>query len=101
MAPIALAAVYGGDLWLLTLACTVGIIGTFAGFYLALAAGGDIKAGASVAIVSSLIGLPTALLMEYINTLFTDSLGKVLLGASVTAALAGFAWMKKIIDIEI
>ena len=38
---------------------------------------------------------------EYINTLFTDSLGKVLLGASVTAALAGFAWMKKIIDIEI
>lgn len=38
---------------------------------------------------------------EYINTLFTDSLGKVLLGASITAALAGFAWMKKIIDIEI
>ena len=38
---------------------------------------------------------------EYINTLFTDSLGKVLLIASVSAALAGFAWMKKIIDIEI
>lgn len=38
---------------------------------------------------------------EYINTLFTDSLGKVLLGGSVTAALAGFAWMKKIINIEI
>lgn len=38
---------------------------------------------------------------EYINTLFTNSLGKVLLGASITAALAGFAWMKKIIDIEI
>jgi hypothetical protein len=50
----------------------VGIIGTFAGFYLALAQGGDIKAGASVAIVSSLVGLPTALLMEYINTLFPD-----------------------------
>jgi len=38
---------------------------------------------------------------EYINTLFTDSLGKILLGASVFAALAGFAWMKKIISIEI
>jgi hypothetical protein len=50
----------------------LGIIGTFAGFYLALAQGGDIKAGASVAIVSSLVGLPTALLIEYINTLFPD-----------------------------
>lgn len=50
----------------------VGIIGTFAGFYLALDVGGDIKAGAAVAIVSSLVGLPTALLMEYINTLFPD-----------------------------
>ena len=50
----------------------IGIIGTFAGFYLALSHGGDIKAGASVAIVSSLVGLPTALMMEYINTLFQD-----------------------------
>jgi len=50
----------------------LGIIGTFAGFYLALAQGGDIKAGAAVAIVSSLVGLPTALMMEYINTLFPD-----------------------------
>ncbi len=50
----------------------IGIIGTFAGFYLALSHGGDIKAGAAVAIVSSLVGLPTALLMEYINTLFPD-----------------------------
>lgn len=50
----------------------IGIIGTFAGFYLALSQGGDIKAGASVAIVSSLVGLPAALMMEYINTLFQD-----------------------------
>jgi len=50
----------------------IGIIGTFAGFYLALSHGGDIKAGAAVAIVSSLVGLPTALMMEYINTLFPD-----------------------------
>ena len=42
-----------------------------------------------------------ALNPEYINTLFTESLGKILLGASITAALIGFAWMKKIIAIEI
>ncbi len=50
----------------------VGIIGTFAGFYLALGQGGDIKSGAAVAIVSSLVGLPVSLLMDYINTLFPD-----------------------------
>lgn len=50
----------------------MGIIGTFAGFYLALSQGGDIKSGASVAIISSLFGLPISLLMDYINTLFPD-----------------------------
>ena len=50
----------------------LGIIGTFAGFYLALNQGGDIKSGAAVAIISSLVGLPTSLLMDYINTLFPD-----------------------------
>ena len=38
---------------------------------------------------------------EYISTLFEDSLGQILLGASILAALAGFAWMKKIINIDI
>ena len=38
---------------------------------------------------------------EYIDTLFTDSFGKVLLVMSIVAALAGFAWMKKIINIDI
>ena len=38
----------------------IGIIGTFAGFYLALGQGGDIKSGAAVAIVSSLVGLPVS-----------------------------------------
>ena len=51
----------------------VGIIGTFAGFYLALGQGGNIKSGAAVAIVSSLVGLPVSLLMDYINTLYPDS----------------------------
>ncbi len=50
----------------------VGIIGTFAGFYLALAQGGDIKSGAAVAIISSLVALPVSLLMDYVNTLFPD-----------------------------
>jgi hypothetical protein len=50
----------------------LGIIGTFAGFYLALNQGGDIKSGAAVAIISSLVGLPVSLLMDYINTLFPD-----------------------------
>ena len=50
----------------------LGIIGTFCGFYLALGHGGDIMSGASVAIVSSLVGLPISLLMDYINTLFPD-----------------------------
>ncbi len=50
----------------------LGIIGTFAGFYLALGQGGDIKTGAAVAIVSSLVGLPVSLLMDYINTLYPD-----------------------------
>jgi len=50
----------------------MGIIGTFAGFYLALSEGGDIKAGAAVAIVSSLVALPVSLSVDYINTLFPD-----------------------------
>lgn len=50
----------------------IGIIGTFAGFYLALSEGGDIKAGAAVAIVSSLVGLPVSLAIDYINTLYPD-----------------------------
>ena len=50
----------------------IGIIGTFAGFFLALSQGGDINSGASVAIVSSLVGLPVSLFMEYLNTLFPD-----------------------------
>jgi tight adherence protein B len=38
---------------------------------------------------------------EYIGTLFEDPLGKILLVSSVVSALIGFAWMKKIIEIDI
>ncbi|MDH5301522.1 MAG: hypothetical protein OEW58_09195 [Gammaproteobacteria bacterium] len=51
----------------------VGIIGTFAGFYLAMSSGGDLKGGAAVAIASSLVGLPVSLAIDYINTLFPDA----------------------------
>ncbi|KKM73278.1 hypothetical protein LCGC14_1412110 [marine sediment metagenome] len=51
----------------------VGIIGTFAGFYLALGQGGDIKSGAAVAIVSSLVGLLVSLFMDRFSFLATNS----------------------------
>jgi tight adherence protein B len=38
---------------------------------------------------------------EYINILFTDSFGQVILGMSIFAVFAGFAWMRKIINIDI
>ncbi len=38
---------------------------------------------------------------DYMGVLFTDTLGKVLLGVGTLAALIGFAWMKKCITIEI
>ena len=37
----------------------------------------------------------------YIGTLFEETLGKILLVSSIVAALIGFAWMKKIINIDI
>jgi tight adherence protein B len=38
---------------------------------------------------------------EYMSRLTKDTIGMVLLGASVVMMLIGFAWMKKIIKIEI
>jgi len=38
---------------------------------------------------------------EYMSKLFTDSLGNIMLGASIVSMLVGFLWMKKIINIEI
>jgi tight adherence protein B len=38
---------------------------------------------------------------EYIGRLFNHTFGQVMLGASVLAMLVGFAWMSKIIKIEI
>jgi tight adherence protein B len=38
---------------------------------------------------------------EYMSVLFTETLGKVLLGAGTLTCLIGFAWMKKCITIEV
>jgi tight adherence protein B len=38
---------------------------------------------------------------DYIGVLFNDTLGNILLGTSLVAVIIGFAWMKKMIDIEI
>ena len=38
---------------------------------------------------------------DYINTLFDETIGQVLLVMSIVAALIGFGWMKKIINIDI
>jgi Flp pilus assembly protein TadB len=38
---------------------------------------------------------------EYISRLFNTGLGNVLLGGAIVSMVIGFAWMKKIIDIEI
>ncbi len=37
----------------------------------------------------------------YMETLFTHTLGNILLGLATVATLVGFVWMKKIIDIDI
>jgi tight adherence protein B len=37
----------------------------------------------------------------YITLLFTDFIGQVMLAGATVMAVAGFAWMKKIIKIEI
>jgi tight adherence protein B len=38
---------------------------------------------------------------SYIEKLFNTTPGQIMLGASTVLALAGFYWMKKIVDIEI
>lgn len=38
---------------------------------------------------------------DYVGKLFDDSLGQIMLGGSILAMAAGFAWMFKIIKIEI
>lgn len=70
----------------------------------------DIKAltaeGRISAIVLGLLPLGLAFAMwvinpEYIGTLFSTTLGNVLLGLALVGMLVGFAWMRQIIKIEI
>jgi tight adherence protein B len=50
------------------------------------------------------IGLAVAMRMlnpDYLNVLFEDSLGRILLGGSVVMMIGGFFWMQKIVKIEV
>ena len=50
----------------------LGILGTFIGFFLAFQAGGDLKAGVTIAITSSIVGLSLGILFMFIEKSFTD-----------------------------
>ena len=69
----------------------------------------DVKAltaeGQMSAIVLGLLPFGMGIMMyalnpSYISKLFTESMGKAMLVGATVLALAGFAWMKKMIDIE-
>jgi tight adherence protein B len=38
---------------------------------------------------------------QYMSILFTDPIGKILIGVAITMQLMGFLWIRKIIKIEI
>jgi tight adherence protein B len=38
---------------------------------------------------------------EYMSVLFTDPIGKILVGVALVMQLAGFFWIRKIVNIEI
>lgn len=50
----------------------LGILGTFIGFFLAFQSGGDLKAGVSIAITSSIVGLTLGIGFMLIEKSFTD-----------------------------
>jgi tight adherence protein B len=48
-----------------------------------------------------LFGILYAINPEYMVVLFTDPIGKVLVGIALVMQLAGFFWIRKIVNIEI
>ena len=48
-----------------------------------------------------LFGILYAINPEYMSVLFTDPIGKVLVGVALVMQLAGFFWIRKIVNIEI
>ena len=55
--------------------------------------------------ISTATGMSAAVMFvmnrDYITQLFDDTLGYVFIGAALVAMAIGFAWMKKIITIEV
>jgi tight adherence protein B len=71
---------------------------------------GEIRAltaeGKISAIVLAILPVGLGLFMysvnrEYMRPLFHEKTGQIMLGAALLAALAGFYWMKKTIEIEV
>jgi tight adherence protein B len=48
-----------------------------------------------------LFGLLYTINPEYMSVLFTDPIGKILVGVALVMQLAGFFWIRKIVNIEI
>jgi tight adherence protein B len=65
-----------------------------------LTAEGRMSAIVLVALPPGLMAVMFAMNPDYIKTLFQDSLGKVLLVAATGLAIAGFFWMKKMVQID-
>ncbi len=93
----------GGNLaeLLLTVADTMTARDRLRGEVSALTAEGRMSAIILGALPVGLAVIMYALNPEYTGLLFTNSLGNIMLGVAIVAALIGFVWMKKIIDIKI
>ncbi len=93
----------GGNLaeLLMTVAETMTARQRLRGEVAALTAEGRISAIVLGILPVGLGGILFALNPEYMNVLLNDTLGRILLGVACVSALIGFAWMKKIININI
>jgi tight adherence protein B len=93
----------GGNLseLLMTVADTMTARQRLRGEVAALTAEGRISAIVLGILPVGLGAILFALNPTYMNGLLTDTLGRILLGVACVSALIGFAWMKKIINIDI
>jgi tight adherence protein B len=67
----------------------------------ALTAEGRVSAYMLAGMPPILAGVMYVLNKDYVSTLFTNTMGLVMVGLAVVSMIIGFFWMKKIITIEI
>jgi tight adherence protein B len=93
----------GGNLseLLITVAETMTARQRLRGEVAALTAEGKISAIVLGILPVGLGGVLFVINPEYMNVLLSDTIGRIMLGVACASALAGFAWMKKIINIDI